>query len=767
MKGTPLYQQLIAGPNDDWDIPIADQGQIAGGLKIFATQDDLDAWAAKYPSRLPMTVAFVLSNRAISEPEAFKWDGNKFAHFELGTQDIPAQGISIDNPDGSTTADITNFKLDGLVLEGDSQNGFTLKSLGGGAGKVTIGEALSKNYAQYDVGEINFRDPLEVVPARQGPDKPIDSVVVGIRPGTFETIATPGILSYLQYPVEIVGKNATQGKYNSGAVFFDMHVTPRGQFIYDEADDKAWVLQEFDGKDPNVTGGNAFLVWPFLRLEGNAPDDGYVEVVLVEKDSGAIATDVNGNPMAVRRNYKAGQPLTLAHEFITFAQVIMATGFTRYRVCVSDSFTDDVLKILDYAEGPSGICIQALTDDGATSTSLIQAELDTGLDVRVEKYYLGNYLGGIEYLRREDMPTSVVKKGSYYKSVDGLALYAACDTDVLISNGQLIINCVGMDICDFYLSLMMKPEQVRMLQGQDIDINVALQDKDDAWNVSLFRYDGDMTKEIPPIYKSRKNGSVILEKGWSLVDTNFISEDAVSGIHAQTFTSTVPKDMVYGEIAFYPVSAQSPMNLILQKYDWGAATTGYKYEISGMNVVGLQHLHWMTEVNTLTQGLNINRGWSALRYTGNDRDQPLPMGVEKIPFKYLEWKKDVNQIQGSAANGAGEGVLVAKERMNVTINQRLLLWREKAGTADVKVWLVKWSTGGQQTIIAGSEVTFTAEGNRPGIDYFSTNQVTFQLEPGEYFGALWHCSEDDGAYIQTSGGSNPCVQTFITEKLLA
>lgn len=597
--------------------------------------------------------------------------------------------------------------------------------------------------------------------------------VLEIKPMSFELRKSPGYLAYMQYPELVYGKAKEGQMYRKGTLWFDMiRVSPEGMLQIDR-NNKAIGLQETDAKDPNVTGGSKFLVWPFVYLDGVAPDDGYVELIWYKKSDGTIATDMNGHPMAVRHNYKRGQELTPPHEPIMFAQPQAAKGLTEYCLAVVDNF-DEYISVRDYSDGPSGICIQELSDSGTSSEALLQAEADTGFNIRMERYYVGTYLASINYLTSIPEKAQTIKAGSKANTVAGIEMYAVTDVEYAVSQGMIQVGAVGLDIADFYIALELNQSLTRTIAGGDIVSNLAIQDKDDGWNVGFFTYSGDMSKR-PPIYSARNNGSITLNAGWTKFGSDFVSEDVVSGIHSQTSANTaIPSNADNVFVAIYPVAAQNPCTLNLKSFHIDAANPGDHISVNDIVINGLQHLDFMTKTVRMFQGLStkdattgkvVNR-FSALRYTDGPGDLPMPFGVPQSKLEYLHLDKSLNVISGSGAQG-GEGGLIADEHVEVTIYQKWQLYNELASSNEAEYWLnVTRDDTGVTTEIPHSRTTFTVDPKRPGVDYFTTNTVSATLEPGDYITA--HCSSSvkDGAYAQTNQPSKPLCITYITEKYL-
>lgn len=743
------------------EYPSHDNNLGFSGFHIVRTIADRDAiWSALKDDAM---IVHVLQG-AIGSPQTFKWDGSTWSDYELGTQDIPIAGITLINKDGSTTVGITSFKLDGLSVTGNEKDGFVLAvPPSSGSGLIRVGKLFSNDYQQYDVGEINIAPPLELIPLRKDKNSPVDTVGIQIKPATFQPMSNPAYLAYLQYPVIVEGRHNDLQAFHKGSVWFDMVSVPAGPYIQLDINNKAIGLQDWTNDDPNVTGGVDWLVWPVIYLYGNAPDDGYVEIVFFDKVTGNIAVDVNSHPMAVRHNYKRGDELTPLHSPITFAQVINAKGLEEYKLAVIDSFDTDVVKIKNYAEAPSGICIQALGSSGISSDALVKMEIDTGFNIRPQVYYVGTDFAGLDFLATMNIPAQQVKKGAFVSTAGGVSIYACEDMQLEISNGIINFSCVGQNICDFYISADASAEIGRIVAGLDFTTDVAIEDKDDGWVVGYFAYDGSQ-KVKPPIFSSRKNSSIILNKGWTKWGEDFISEDAVSGIHSASFTSNIPKNVGEISIAMYPVQAQNPMTLKLRKMTSSLVSPQTRYEINELGIVGLQHLDFMSKTTKLSQ---TTQGYSVLRYTINNAQDglPMPFGIGD-GLEYLTLDKTKNVIAGSMAKG-GEGALVSSSQLQVTTWQSLQLYNEQSDEHTVDFWLmIHKHSDNTDTEVAGSRTTFSVDPKRAGVDYFTTNKVTFTLEPNDYFYSRSSADVADGAYLQTSQLNKPSVITYIVEQYL-
>ena len=81
-----------------------------------------------------------------------------------------------------------------------------------------------------------------------------------------------------------------------------------GMYIGYDMQNKAFTIQEGDELDPNITGGSHFRLGFYAETLNSpiASFDGYAELKLVDPETNQYVLDDNGNPIAVRHEYKQG-----------------------------------------------------------------------------------------------------------------------------------------------------------------------------------------------------------------------------------------------------------------------------------------------------------------------------------------------------------------------------------------------------------------------------------------------------------------------------
>lgn len=241
----------------------------------------------------------------------------------------------------------------------------------------------------FDFNKLKIRAPLT---AYADPDVTMGGIME-IERDAFEEQQAPSMLSYVSDGVKVLGK-ATVGAnqstfenkaHNDGKLWFGDVVKAPGAYIQTDMTNKTYGIQEADGGDPNITGGQDYLVSFRVAMEGAAPSDGWVAVYLYEgggsiHDSDNYLKDVENHPLIAIHNYSKDDDLGE----ITLTGVVNTKGLTTFSAHVIDNMAGDI-NLKDRANGCTGLLIQALETEAKTGQGIVQYELDTGDRIRVSK----------------------------------------------------------------------------------------------------------------------------------------------------------------------------------------------------------------------------------------------------------------------------------------------------------------------------------------------------------------------------------------------
>ncbi|MGL5284319.1 MAG: hypothetical protein ACRC8W_21655 [Plesiomonas shigelloides] len=619
-------------------------------------------------------------------------------------------------------------------------------------------ENLSGGYDTFSAHTLTVASPLKVESSKNSPSGPPDPdrVTMTIDPSAYERQHTASYLAYLADETNIVGKKGITK--HAGALWFEDIVYSSPTYIQIDRNRKLIGIQEYDGLDPNVTGGQDYLIAFRVNMRGIAPEDGVVKVYLNEydelgRDSG-ILVNSNGQPMAVERSYKAGEKLGA----LDVIGVVKATALRYFSCNVEDTFNDAYLTLTDSTEGVTGLMVQSITVGEKTGPALLQFEADTNQDISFSAHYLGPERLDFAWLVRSNEAPLNIAGGIGLTMADGYGFYNLTPVKFGSVNDHLQISDNGSDIADFNLHRIFNAEETQMMRGRDVDVTVTLTNKDMAFRVALLKWDGKPDMYTKEIYKTRTNDSIDLQAGWTIAGELFISEDAIQDDHIATKRFTVPVDANNYAIMIYPTNAQQPLTLLLKdlRLDVTDPFTGYVVHFSEMDRE--KALAFSEQHMTLYQD---NQGYGALRYTINGNDQPMPIGVLGKGEADVSIDNTLNTIAGTMAKG-GEGGLEFKADGKVTITTALRLWNEKNVGAAVMFWYELVEAGQQRgTMIDASKGVFTVHvGAQATLFYMPTFSIG--VTAGQRLILRVTGDNPDCAFLQSVSPSAPMLYTTVT-----
>ncbi|MGL4600319.1 MAG: hypothetical protein ACRCVE_02180 [Plesiomonas sp.] len=615
------------------------------------------------------------------------------------------------------------------------------------------------DYTIYDATTFAAVNPLKFEQSMRDPNTPDEGrIVLTIDHAAFEKLHAQGFLAYLNDEENVIGKIKTGPGSRRGVLWFDDVMYDGSPFIVSDRDRKMYGIQESDGKDPNVSGGQKFLIAFRVNMKGTADtNDGYVRIYLREHDEQGndigFLTDINGQPMAVQRHYKNNDKLGT----LDIIGIVNATALKYFTCHVEDDFQDSYITLTDPTEGVTGLLIQTLGDNEKTGPALLQFENDTNQNISFSSHYLGNKRANIDWLIRVGSPMQVWPAAVGVTLNDGYGVYNQNPVKFGVDTGHLTFADDGTNISDFNFHRIFSAEETQMMRGKEIDVTVTLIDKHNAFRVAVLSWTGKPDEYTPEIYKTRTNGSINLQTGWAITGELFLTEDILDGDHTATKSFTVSPTANNYAVMIYPVTAEQPMQLQLKQFDVDVAAPFTGYALHFAESDREQALAFSEQHRILYQD---NQGYSALRYTINGTDQPMPIGVLGDGLADVGIDKTINVIAGTMARG-GEGGLEFRAEGNAQLTTSLRLWNEKNVGAAILFWYELVDAGQQRgTMIDKSKLTITVPAGAKGIVYsmptFSTPVLAGQR-------LILRVTGDgpDCAFLQSVSKSTPMLYTSL------
>lgn len=650
------------------------------------------------------------------------------------------QGITLDN-DTANIAGVTTMKVKNA----------TLTNKGGGVVQVEH----NIQWEDFEATNSIKKWGLEVGPdleVSESPTKP-DFARLLIKPGSFESRHSTSYYASLSDDVEVAG--LVNGQVRTGVLWFDNVIKPAGTFIEIDRDNKAIGLQEDDLLDPNVTGGTPYFIYTRVSMKGNAEADGYVQLFLRDLISKEFVVDSKGEPLAVRKTYKAGDKLGA----LDIATIKKFTGIEQFQICVDENFgQNDPIVIEDRTEGNSCVLVQAIDSSDQTGRGLLQCENDLGKNFEWAGHYIGDKFVSLGYYLKEDVPLTTITSGTGQLSADGWNLNNFTEMKVGIANDKLTLQDDGVNFLGFSFGNVISAEKTQILRNENVNAYITTSTPQNAGRVYAAKWTG-----VPDQYTQQiitgidPSGEPVMGVNWVLLGVSiFCTEDVTGNQNTYSGAFTVPDDSENFAIFFAPEELQNPGLFEITEFyfDKDPAISGFF--LHAPEESGERHLIEGTKYARV--GLNTE-GYASLRYTINQADTPMPSG------KIVKGKADIE------ANWAGTGAAVDFITLNqpgdfeLSTSYRVYPGESipPAGTADVVFWWAQEQGAGNWVLLPETEVTHTMTEGDP-VTIVTTPDYTFKGKPGDKLRAFATSEIDDGAYIQSTSPQDYLCDTTINFK---
>lgn len=391
-----------------------------------------------------------------------------------------------------------------------------------------------------------------------------------------------------------------------------------GTYLGYDMQSKSFTVQDgLIGDDPNISGGSNIHGGFYIEFEGEeiASDDGYVELKVVDATTGDYLLDDEGNPVAVRRDYKAGD--IIGKELLVFS--FKAKGQQKIAFEPNVSFGGQILTLSE----KSCLYLQVVNKEYNTGLAEVIFQQQTGYSLQFNHIYYGVNFMNLAAALVKDVPEQEVS--DYHEMLgNNLFISVKSKAKIKIENYQLIIKDNGTDLPIFEVGKLMTVRETKTLWNKVMNAIVKITDKNNAFNYSLMKWTGS-GKPVFPILAGYSNDQPIFTSGWELVQNKFISEDAVSGVHTDTNAFTVLPDSQQVAVIIYPAVSQIPTALILNDFELDVRPAFTKSYIDGISDIKEAMLEYLDYQYRFV--VKVPKNDSGYRYTVNDTPTKIPVGV--------------------------------------------------------------------------------------------------------------------------------------------
>lgn len=441
----------------------------------------------------------------------------------------------------------------------------------------------------------------------------------------------------LSIPEEIVGRGSAP--IHKGIVWFDNVVSAvRSNMMDIRRDEKAIGIQEYDNKDPNVTGGTPYLTLARISMRGRAPTNGFVELSIIDKVTGLPVQDENGAPLSVYKTYKEGDKL----DIIRAMGVIKVKALKYLQVVISTSFPEDsTIFMNDYTSGNSCFMVVALIGEEVSET-LLKYELDTGESIMFSKRYLGE-LYSTKFISSYDMPKTAGEAEQGETDADGSHLYNKYKMNIEVKDKTITFSSFEGEWCLFNWGKIFDAEMTKLLRGQKVSVDTVITNPQGAFNVQMVKWTGSPDGYTTKIITDSINDNDVFEANWEAVDKQFMAESDKK--QAVTKIFTVPDDAVNVAFILSPINAANPMEISVHGFTISVENPRTAWVVKGFKTVEETQMSWRTDSVVTETALGSLESY---RFSGTNALKKLPMGKLKsgdIPADLTPWKvKEGNDI---------------------------------------------------------------------------------------------------------------------------
>ncbi|MGL5244734.1 MAG: hypothetical protein ACRC7R_06105, partial [Sarcina sp.] len=180
--------------------------------------------------------------------------------------------------------------------------------------------------------------------------------------------------------------------------------------------------------------------------------------------------------------------------------------------------------------------------------------------------------------------------------------------------------------------------------------------------------------------------------------------------------------------------------------------------LSGVNQNNTAHFAYSEQHKRFVQD---RQGYSALRYTINNSEIPMPIGKIKDGLADIVIDTRYNKVVGSQATG-GEGCIKFINDGQATVSTTLRVYSEKANNVNslIKFYYVKVDDNGVMTKIPASERTVNIAGNSKNV-IVALPSFDLDVKANDMIALRALGDSSDAAYIECNDDSKPMLDTTI------
>lgn len=490
-----------------------------------------------------------------------------------------------------------------------------------------------------------------------------------------------------------------------------------------------------------------------------AINGGIVEMFCTRKDDLGDEyplEDIDGSPVAIAFQYKAGSSLPDLREPLASAFIVDAASLTNVRVFLLQNVVDEA-SVSSQDEFPTGIMLQQIEGDSCTGEARQQFELDTGVRFNVEPVDYTKPIYDVSFYQ-STVPESSAEYIGFHRFNDNFILQALQPVEIF-RNPPIDVwfqNKEGSQ-SDYVAGQVINSEYTVPLRGKSVTATMYIAAGLGTGKIYVISWNGIPDEYGDTIYTGRFAGGLPQwNTGWTLV----ASED-VNTIYDGGLQFVVPADSNNIAVLVSPTDISPSQASVIRTMQISADVPFVTHYLKNLENSASEHLRFYDLYANLEQATPAKFD---MYYPISDSLAPMPCGIQNNGGLNITIDPTVNKATNPLAKG-GEGAIEFQNsgfiEVRTWVRFECDLPAGQSGTVTFQ-----WNNIDENdalTPIAASVTTIQATGGAP-IQWIELKTFSEFVSPGGRIGINAIGSVAGIGRITSSSALNPMIRTKIDLK---
>lgn len=466
--------------------------------------------------------------------------------------------------------------------------------------------------------------------------------------------------------------------------------------------------------------------------------------------------DIDGSPVAIAFQYKAGSSLPDLREPLASAFIVDAASLTSVRVFLLQNVVDEA-SVSSQDEFPTGIMLQQIEGDSCTGEARQQFELDTGVRFNVEPVDYTKPIYDVSFYQ-STVPESSAEYIGFHRFNDNFILQALQPVEIF-RNPPIDVwfqNKEGSQ-SDYVAGPVINSEYTVPLRGKSVTATMYIAAGLGTGKIYVISWNGIPDEYGDTIYTGRFAGGLPQwNTGWTLV----VSED-VNTIYDGGLQFVVPADSNNIAVLVSPTDLSPSQASVIRTLQISADAPFVTHYLKNLENSASEHLRFYDLYANLEQATPAKFD---MYYPISDSLVPMPCGIQNNGGLNITIDPTVNKATNPLAKG-GEGAIEFQNsgfiEVRTWVRFECDLPAGQSGTVTFQ-----WNNIDENdalTPIAASVTTIQATGGAP-IQWIELKTFSEFVSPGSRIGINAIGSVAGIGRITSNSALNPMIRTKIDLK---